>query len=47
MAAYRRDPRYFLIPKDDRQLTKSNSLTDILAGSQSLTDIGSLFEIWL
>jgi hypothetical protein len=43
----RRESRYFLNPKDDRQFTKSNSLTNMLAGSQSLTDIGTVFEVWL
>ena len=39
--------RCFLPPKADRQLTKSDSLNGILAGSQSLTDIETLFEFWL
>ena len=43
----RRGSRYFLNPKADRKLTKSDRLTDILAGSQSLTDIETLFESWL
>jgi hypothetical protein len=43
----RRDPRYFLNPKADRKFTKSDRLTGILAGSQGLTDIETLFEIWL